>query len=74
MRVQELLQAKGGGVVAIASTSTIAAAIEKLAVERIGTVLVPDEEGELADILAERGRPSMAASSPKNRPHPLCRR
>jgi len=54
MRVQEVLDAKGSAVVMIPSNSTIADAIEKLAVERIGTVLLTDEEGALAGILSER--------------------
>ena len=54
MRVREVLDAKGSGVVMIPSKSTIADAIEKLAVERIGTLLLTDEEGALAGILSER--------------------
>jgi CBS domain-containing protein len=54
MNVKEILAAKGGDIVSIEPTATLAAAAKLLAGRRIGAVLILGAGGRLSGILSER--------------------
>ena len=54
MNVKTILAAKGGDVIAIEPTATLAAAAKLLAKHRIGAVVISGAGGRLAGILSER--------------------
>jgi CBS domain-containing protein len=54
MNVKTILAAKGGNVIAIEPTATLAAAAKLLAKHRIGAVVINGAGGRLAGILSER--------------------
>lgn len=54
MRIQEILETKGKHVWSIAQHKTIQEAVEMLALQRIGVLLVMGDDKELAGILSER--------------------
>ena len=54
MKVREILDAKGQGVVTIRSDATLSPAVHRLALERIGALVVSDDGVRVAGILSER--------------------
>jgi CBS domain-containing protein len=54
MKVREILDAKGQGVVTIRSDATLSTAVHRLALERIGALVVSDDGARIAGILSER--------------------
>jgi CBS domain-containing protein len=54
MKVREILDAKGRGVVTIRSDATLSTAVHRLALERIGALVVSDDGARIAGILSER--------------------
>jgi CBS-domain-containing membrane protein len=54
MKVREILDAKGQGVVTIRSDATLSTAVHRLALERIGALVVSDDGLRVAGILSER--------------------
>lgn len=54
MTVKAILSRKGGDVVTIAPTATLAAAVKLLAERRIGAIVVTGPEDRVAGILSER--------------------
>lgn len=54
MYVSDILKVKGGDVLSLSADEPIQAAISMLAVNRIGAVLVLDEQGAIAGIVSER--------------------
>jgi CBS domain-containing protein len=54
MKVREILDAKGRGVVTIRPDATLATAVHRLALERIGALVVSDDGVRVAGILSER--------------------
>ena len=54
MNVKEILAAKGGDIVSIEPTATLAVAAKLLAGRRIGAVLILGAGGRLSGILSER--------------------
>ena len=54
MKVREILGAKGSRVVTIRSDATLSAAVHRLALERIGALVVSDDGVRVAGILSER--------------------
>ncbi|MEM9319308.1 MAG: CBS domain-containing protein [Pseudomonadota bacterium] len=63
-RVQQLLARKGKNAITIAQTDTIASAVTILRDERIGALIVVDEDGALAGILSERDIVRKLAETP----------
>ena len=54
MKVREILGAKGSHVVTIRSDATLSTAVHRLALERIGALVVSDDGLRVAGILSER--------------------
>ena len=54
MKVREILDAKGRGVVTIRPDATLSAAVHRLALEPIGALVVSDDGLRVAGILSER--------------------
>jgi len=54
MTVKAILSRKGGDVVTIAPTATLAAAVKLLAERRIGAIVITGPENRVAGILSER--------------------
>ena len=54
MKVREILDAKGQSVVTIRSDATLSTAVHRLALERIGALVVSDDGVRVAGILSER--------------------
>ena len=54
MKVREILGAKGRGVITIRPDATVATAVHRLALERIGALVVSDDGLRVAGILSER--------------------
>ena len=54
MKVQEILAHKGGKVVTIRPDATIATAVHRMALERIGALVVSEDGASIAGILSER--------------------
>jgi CBS domain-containing protein len=54
MKVQEILDHKGGRVVTIRPDATLATAVHRLALERIGALVVSEDGVNVAGILSER--------------------
>ena len=54
MKVREILDAKGTGVVTIRSDATLSTAVHRLALERIGALVVSDDGVRVDGILSER--------------------
>ena len=54
MKVQEILDHKGGKVVTIRPDATISTAVHRLALERIGALVVSEDGVSIAGILSER--------------------
>jgi CBS domain-containing protein len=54
MKVQEILAHKGGKVVTIRPDATISTAVHRLALERIGALVVSEDGISIAGILSER--------------------
>jgi CBS domain-containing protein len=54
MKVREILEAKGRRVVTIRPDATIATAVHRLALERIGALVVSEDGSSVAGILSER--------------------
>ena len=54
MKVREILEAKGQSVVTIRSDATLSTAVHRLALERIGALVVSDDGVRVAGILSER--------------------
>jgi CBS domain-containing protein len=54
MKVRELLEHKGRRVVTIRPDATISTAVHRLALERIGALVVSEDGGVIAGILSER--------------------
>jgi CBS domain-containing protein len=54
MKVREILEAKGRRVVTIRPDATIATAVHRLALERIGALVVSEDGRSVAGILSER--------------------
>ena len=54
MKVREILDAKGRGVVTIRPDATLSTAVHRLALERIGALVVSDDGVRVAGILSER--------------------
>jgi hypothetical protein len=54
MKVREILEAKGSRVVTIRPDATLSAAVHRLALERIGALVVSDDGLRVAGILSER--------------------
>lgn len=54
MKVREILAHKGGKVVTIRPDATISTAVHRLALERIGALVVSDDGEAIAGILSER--------------------
>ena len=54
MKVREILDAKGRGVVTIRADATVSTAAHRLALERIGALVVSDDGARIAGILSER--------------------
>ena len=54
MKVREILDAKGHSVVTIRSDATLSTAVHRLALERIGALVVSDDGVRVAGILSER--------------------
>ena len=54
MKVREILDAKGRGVVTIRSDATLSTAVHRMALERIGALVVSDDGVRVAGILSER--------------------
>lgn len=54
MKVREILEAKGQGVVTIRSDATLSTAVHRLALERVGALVVSDDGARIAGILSER--------------------
>ena len=54
MKVQEILDHKGGKVVTIRPDATISTAVHRLVLERIGALVVSEDGVSIAGILSER--------------------
>jgi CBS domain-containing protein len=54
MKVREILEAKGSRVVTIRPDATLSTAVHRLALERIGALVVSDDGLRVAGILSER--------------------
>ncbi|MFO1074588.1 MAG: CBS domain-containing protein [Geminicoccaceae bacterium] len=54
MQVREILSAKGGRVVTIRPDATVATAVHRLALERVGALVVSEDGSAIAGILSER--------------------
>ena len=54
MKVREILEAKGSRVVTIRSDATLSTAVHRLALERIGALVVSEDGVRVAGILSER--------------------
>ena len=54
MKVREILDAKGRGVVTIRSDTTLSTAVHRLALERVGALVVSDDGARVDGILSER--------------------
>ena len=54
MKVREILEHKGRRVVTIRPDATISTAVHRLALERIGALVVSEDGGSIAGILSER--------------------
>ena len=54
MQVREILSAKGGRVVTIRPDATVATAVHRLALERVGALVVSEDGAAIAGILSER--------------------
>ena len=54
MQVSEILESKGDRVVSIDRSATVSAVAETLSRERIGALLIKNEDGGLAGIISER--------------------
>ena len=54
MKVREILGAKGRGVITIRPDATISTAVHRLALERIGALVVSEDGARIAGILSER--------------------
>ena len=63
-RVQNLLDGKGGDVITIAETDTLATAVQVLRDKRIGALIVVNDSGTLAGILSERDIVRKLADTP----------
>jgi CBS domain-containing protein len=54
MKVREILEHKGRRVVTIRPDATVSTAVHRLALERIGALVVSEDGGSIAGILSER--------------------
>jgi CBS domain-containing protein len=73
MQVDNILQSKGTAVHTVAANATVAEAVRVLNTQKIGAVVVVDQEGAVAGILSERdivrrlgGDPAVLLASPIN--------
>ena len=54
MRLKEILQKKGGQPVTVAASASVADAIRAMAEHRVGSVVIPNNDGSPAGIFTER--------------------